>query len=241
MWSRFKRISGGPKLADVPALTTEDGVTSSTSAKADLLFKRFIPRLTAPDDDSLLRQATTWKEVHDWAPCRAAEQISFDDLEDLVAPTRHGAAGLDKIPTLCIQKTFYTIGDILLDIFNFCLTNAYFPSCCRQSLVVPVPKGGSDPTKPSSWRPISLLCCMGKLLERIIQKQLTRHLENNGSICTEQHGFRSRRSTLTALIQANKIFWNPSTQETRLLPSAWTYPQLSTACRMISSYGVSAK
>ena len=45
---------------------------------------------------------------------------------------------------------------------------------------------------------------MGKLLERIIQKKLTRHLESRGSICAEQHGFRSGRSTLTALMQANE-------------------------------------
>ena len=46
-----------------------------------------------------------------------------------------------------------------------------------------------------SYRPISLLSCVGKLLERIINKRLTQHLESNSALVSTQTGYRKFRST----------------------------------------------
>ena len=58
---------------------------------------------------------------------------------------------------------------------------------------------GKDSTIPSSYRPISLLSCVGKLLERIIGWRVQWHLETGNHLLPEQFGFRPCRSTVDPL------------------------------------------
>ena len=47
----------------------------------------------------------------------------------------------------------------------------------KQAKVVMLPKPGKDLTKPTSYRPISLLPAIGKVFERIIASKLSTSLE----------------------------------------------------------------
>ena len=61
------------------------------------------------------------------------------------------------------------------------------------------------------WRPITQISLPGKLLERIIHTQLSSYLENNDILYTNQHGFRSDRSTSSAVFGTLKTLfenWN---------------------------------
>ena len=57
----------------------------------------------------------------------------------------------------------------------------------------------SDSSLLKSYRPISLLSCVSKVLERIVTDRVTFHLENRAQISDYQFGFRSTRSTEWAL------------------------------------------
>nr|KAG5694925.1 hypothetical protein BaRGS_025086 [Batillaria attramentaria] len=61
-------------------------------------------------------------------------------------------------------------------------------------------KRKKDPAKKTSYRPISLLSCLGKTLERMINKRLMWHLESNNLITKEQTAFRKNRSTEDQLV-----------------------------------------
>ena len=50
-------------------------------------------------------------------------------------------------------------------IYNSSLKTGYFPNAWKQAKVVMLPKPGKDLTKPTSYRPISLLPAMGKYLK----------------------------------------------------------------------------
>ena len=50
-------------------------------------------------------------------------------------------------------------------------------------------------------RPISLLSCVSKILERIISKQTTKYLEQNELLFENQYGFRKGHSTENALLK----------------------------------------
>ncbi len=53
---------------------------------------------------------------------------------------------------------------------------------------------------PSNYRPISILPVLSKLLERVVNVQLYKHLQKYNLISTWQSGFRPNYSTSTALI-----------------------------------------
>ena len=66
--------------------------------------------------------------------------------------------------------------------------------------VTPVYKKGSR-TNPSNYRPISLPCICCKLLEHIIYSAISSHANVHNIMCTNQHGFRKKRSCETQLLE----------------------------------------
>jgi ribonuclease HI len=69
----------------------------------------------------------------------------------------------------------------------------------KQGVICPILKPGKDPTEVKSYRPITLLSCIGKLMERIIQKRIEYHIEANHALPPTQTGYRRGRSTIDLL------------------------------------------
>ena len=74
-----------------------------------------------------------------------------------------------------------------------------FPFSTKESSNCPYFKSG-DKSIPGSYRPIFLTSCISKVFERIIRKQVLAFLERKGLLNNTQHGFRSGRSCLSALL-----------------------------------------
>ena len=83
---------------------------------------------------------------------------------------------------------------------NMSVQTSEFPVAWKEALVVPIPKGG-DPTLVQNYRPISLLPLPGKILEKLIHKQIARYLEDNSILSHNQHGFRKEHSTVHSIAQ----------------------------------------
>ena len=66
--------------------------------------------------------------------------------------------------------------------------------------MIPIPKAG-DATKVQNYRPISLLPLPGKILEKLVHKQLSSHLESNVILSKWQYGFRQGRSIMHSVAQ----------------------------------------
>ena len=56
-------------------------------------------------------------------------------------------------------------------------------------------KPDKPPSQTTSYRPISLLGAIMKLFERVVEKRLQKHLEDNGFFSKYQSGFRKSKST----------------------------------------------
>ena len=63
-----------------------------------------------------------------------------------------------------------------------------------------IPKKTLRSTDPSDNRPISLLSCISKVLERIVKTRLYKFLENFDVILKQQSGFRNNRGTADNLL-----------------------------------------
>ena len=73
-----------------------------------------------------------------------------------------------------------------------------FPDIWKEALVTPVLKKGDSGVK-ENYRPVSCLPAASKVLEMIVCDQMTDYLESNGFLPENQHGFRSKRSTMSVL------------------------------------------
>ena len=87
----------------------------------------------------------------------------------------------------------------LIELLNTALSMGYFPSRFKHARIKLIPKQNKTSTDPKNYRPISLLEVPGKLFEKIINKRLRTFLETNKILPESQHGFRTARSTETAI------------------------------------------
>lgn len=71
----------------------------------------------------------------------------------------------------------------------------------KNAKVIMIHKSPHDPNEPASFRPISLLSCLGKILERILNERLTNWAEKRKILINEQSGFRRNRSTQDVLFK----------------------------------------
>ena len=100
---------------------------------------------------------------------------------------------------------------ILCDIFNAILEVKYVPSLWKKSIIVPIHKGNNKPkADPNSYRPVSLLCTIFKVFEKIIHDRIqsfilsNEHFEN-----AHQQGYQKSLSCTTAsFVLQETIYYN---------------------------------
>ena len=113
-----------------------------------------------------------------------------------------GGAGPDNLPSEFYKKCQQSIAYPLSVIYNISLQTGSLPLIWKCAVVTPVFKKGS-PSDPANYRPISLTCIACKLLESCIKESLLSYLVNHKIISKHQHGFMSKRSTSTQLLECS--------------------------------------
>ncbi|XP_070610299.1 uncharacterized protein, partial [Erythrolamprus reginae] len=107
--------------------------------------------------------------------------------------------GPDGLHPKVLKELADTIAEPLLLIYQISWITGDLPEDWKRADVVPIHKKGKK-TDPGNYRPISLTSIPGKILEKIIKKQLTHFLETNKIISNSQHGFIRNKSCQTNLI-----------------------------------------
>jgi hypothetical protein len=107
-------------------------------------------------------------------------------------------SGSDEIPDYVIKHSIDYFKKPLTDIYNTSLEKGVFPDRLKIAKIIPVHKKGNT-RDINNYRPIALLSVFYKLLEKLVYNRLITFIEKNGIITDAQHGFRTNRSTITAL------------------------------------------
>lgn len=136
----------------------------------------------------------------------------FRDLKPNKAP------GLDCITNKALKNIPPSTLCVLVRIINSILRLSFYPNSWRVAKVLAIHKSGKDPTDPKSFRPISLLSSLSKLVEAVILKRLNDHLTLHEILIPEQYGFRPGHSTTHQLYRV--IEFIKERKGRRHLPSA---------------------
>ncbi|GFR76667.1 RNA-directed DNA polymerase from [Elysia marginata] len=75
------------------------------------------------------------------------------------------------------------------------LATGNIPQIWKEAIMIPIYKQRKDKKKPESYRPVSLLSCLGKTMERMVNTRMIWYLEKNNILVEEQAGFRRGRCT----------------------------------------------
>ena len=174
-------------------IVTEDG------PKADL-FSQFFAS-TFQTDDSLFptsgNHLPIFLPLPDETTCRKITVNEYEIRNILENLQINKAPGHDGVGNIILKNLSQSLPKSLLLLFQTCLNKSSFPNTWKTCQVTPIFKEG-DKTSINCYRPISLLCSLSKVLEKVIFDALYEHVEDKLSDC--QFGFRKKRSTVLQMV-----------------------------------------
>ena len=130
------------------------------------------------------------------------ELLTVEDVAAAIRALPDKQCSSDPIATRYVKEAVDVLAPFCTELFNRSLTAGSVPSSFKAAYVTPLlKKVGLDPADVSSYRPISNLSVMSKLLERLVAKQLVGYLTASGLLPRLQSAYRAHHSTETAVLR----------------------------------------
>ena len=125
--------------------------------------------------------------------------IISKDIESVIKNLKNNN-GIHNVSTVVLKDVMAEISEPLSFIFNLCTNQGYFPIELKSGCITPTYKKGEH-NNIENYRPICSLNQFSKILEKVIYNQMINFIEKNNLFTNAQYGFRSNRSTESALIE----------------------------------------
>lgn len=128
---------------------------------------------------------------------------------------------LDIIPLHILKSCSPIFAVIISRLANLTFETGIFPDQFKTAEVSPLlKKSDLDPSDAASYRPISNINTIGKLLEKFVNNRLASHVTGSNNFSEVQSGYRPFHSTETANVKVlNDLFSNSTTGQPSILAS----------------------
>lgn len=103
-----------------------------------------------------------------------------------------------EISTSLLHKTSESLACILCILFNRCIKEGEYPQVLKRVRVSPLYKGKGRKEDVNSYRPVSIIPAIAKILENGLSTRLLDYLSSTASLSTRQYAYRAGRSTTDA-------------------------------------------
>jgi len=156
----------------------------------DLLFADKVARVRATTSDA---PPPTFSRVRPGTSFCSFSPLTTDDVMDAIRRLPDKQSAADPIPTSVLKQIADVIAPFIVEMFNCSLSEGHFPAVFKEAFITPVmKKPGLDAADTSSYRPISNLPVLSKLLERLVVRQLMGYLSSADLLPSLQSGCGSR-------------------------------------------------
>lgn len=125
----------------------------------------------------------------------------LNTVKSIVTRVKPTHCGNDPIPVREIvhSNDFGSFLEVFVDIVNCSIKDSVFPQSEKKAMVRPIFKGNLDPQHLSSFRPVSNLTFLSKVIENVILNQLWDHLNAAHALPNSQSAYRRLYSTETTV------------------------------------------
>ena len=207
VWSKIQAIKGKNKNKQISGLKIgENKIVDQKKDIANELGKHFQNISNGKNSSEAFKKYRAGKDknINFENTERTSEinlSIKISELKNILKTSRDTAPGEDGIPYIMIRQLSQESQKYLLDFYNYIFLNDTFPEKWKESVIIPILKPGKDSTEASSYRPIALISCLSKILEKILNKRLMWYLEKNNLLDKTQCGYRPGRSAPDHLVR----------------------------------------
>jgi hypothetical protein len=153
--------------------------------------------------------------------------ISLEDVFEVIRSIPGKSSSRDDLPTFLLKEMVDTFVGPILHLCNMGSTYAMsfnsstFPASLKTGCITPLlKKPGMDPSDLSSYRPITSLSTLSKIIERLALRQLRPKICGSPHFPEMQSAYRTAHSTETALLKVTSdIYGNMEFKTTSCLLS----------------------
>ena len=207
VWKKVKKIGGKFASNPHPSLLsrTNNEIITEHATVANMLASSFA---SVSGHHNYTPEFVRLKNVAEARPlnfntvCNDQYNLPFTmtELNSTLSRTADTSPGIDLITYPMIKSIHPSLLSMILRLYNRLFERGEFPVTWKTAIVIAIPKPGKDHLDPANYRPISLICCLSKLMESMVNVRLMWYLEANSLITAQQSGFRKHRSTTDHLI-----------------------------------------
>ena len=162
-------------LPDKPLRKTVGGKEAITDIKKSELACAVyaeVSRVKIKREDSKAAYGVIFGHIKQNASPDAAVPFTEAELSAVFRRSKGKAAGLDEVLPDQLHHLPPCGRSALLDLLNRAWSEVRIPASWKTALIVPIPKKNKDLTLARSFRPISLLSVVGKVLESLMKCRL---------------------------------------------------------------------
>ena len=129
------------------------------------------------------------------------QSTTCDEIKDLIMSSGSKLCSLDPVPTSMVKTLLPSLCPVITVIVNKSLKEGLVPATMKAALVRPLIKSNDlDPDLLKSYRPVSNLPFISKILEKVVSSRIDKHLLATKLIDQDQTAYRKFNSTETALM-----------------------------------------
>jgi ribonuclease HI/uncharacterized protein YaaR (DUF327 family) len=244
LWRLVKTLNEDITATPASTVLEENGTYHTGKRAANLLAQVFetestlkVPPQRRKEVESQLQ--TQLRQQNQPHPPPMTADFSMAELNDAISRLKvKKAPGKDGVCNEMIKHLGPAARQKLLKLFNQSWRTGVFPTAWKGAVIIPILKKGKSAKDKGSYRPISLLSCLGKTLERMVNKRLVWHLEMNNLITKEQTAFRKNRNTEDQLIHLAQSIENAFQEKKKVVA---TFIDLSKAFDKVWKEGLLLK
>lgn len=132
------------------------------------------------------------------------QPTSLDEIKSIINEAGIKCSPSDFLPQKLLKENLDIMLPVIVDLVNLSLSTGNIDGI-KLADIIPLLKNESyDPNQLKNFRPVSNLTFIGKIIERVVLKQLNEHMSRNNLQCNEQSAYKQNHSTETLLIR----IWN---------------------------------
>ena len=187
----------------VDDLLGRGGTPVNSAVDIEVFNQFFADKVAKVRSSTANAPAPTFTQVPPGVCFQHFRPLTTDDVINAIRRLPDQSSSPDPVPTSVLKQITDIVAPFIAELFNCLLFKGLFPAQFKEAFSPEevLKKSGLDVTSASSYRTISNLSVLSKLLERLVARQMKEYLSLADLLPPLQSGFRQGHSTEIAVLQ----------------------------------------
>ena len=167
-------------------------------------LRRQLPNTDSDPTKDLRDSINKWEGANRRPELELREVTLSETAEAIKNLGNSGAQGHDRLDSMIVKIAASILLAPIKHVVNISICKQIYCPKWKIGKLVPLFKGKpEDRLLPTSYRPISILPVISKIVERLVKNQVMDFMERTGQLNSNCHAYRKLLGTVTALLEVN--------------------------------------